>query len=139
MHSQTDVVDLLEKEALQPGDKLEVILDEETKSALLFAILLFLAAGLLGYFYKQQKKEERVAEGGRILEGLAASENAAALEREIEAEYGIQIEFVNEDELTEREDWQRLAMQSLAASYGDDEPDYSDALLLEPNPDYNPS
>lgn len=138
MQNQAEVVELLEQEELQPGDKLEVVVDEETKSIIIIAVLLLLAAGFLYLFNKERKKEERIEEGGRILQDLFTSGNAAELEREIEAEYGIQIEFVREEDATEREDWQRLAMQSLAASYGDDEPDYTH-LLSEDNPDYKPN
>ena len=36
----------------------------------------------------------------------------------------------------EREDWARLAMQSLERAYGDDEPEYSLDMIKEWNPDY---
>lgn len=36
----------------------------------------------------------------------------------------------------EREDWTRLALESLERAYGDDEPDYSLGSLREENPDY---
>jgi hypothetical protein len=36
----------------------------------------------------------------------------------------------------EREDWTRLALESLAQAYGDDEPDYSLDLIKEVNPAY---
>jgi hypothetical protein len=43
------------------------------------------------------------------------------------------------DELAdEREFWYRLAAQGLAMAYGDDEPDYSLAMIKEPNPEYKP-
>ena len=32
----------------------------------------------------------------------------------------------------------RLAAQGLAMAYGDDEPDYSLAMIKEPNPEYKP-
>jgi hypothetical protein len=139
MQTHTDVVDLLEREALKPGDKLDVVITKQEKSIWLFAILLLLAGGLFAYFYKGQGQEERIVEGGRILEDLFASENAEALEREIEAEYGIQIEFVQSTEDPEREDWLQRSKAALASAYGDDEPDYSTAVVLEPNPDFNPS
>ncbi|MCG3167395.1 MAG: hypothetical protein POELPBGB_03185 [Bacteroidia bacterium] len=36
----------------------------------------------------------------------------------------------------EREEWAEIAKQGLAKAYGDDEPDYSDVQLKEPNPEY---
>ena len=39
---------------------------------------------------------------------------------------------------TEREDWNRSAMANLARAYGPAEPDYSAAMIIEPNPDYRP-
>ena len=38
----------------------------------------------------------------------------------------------------EREEWTGLAMENLARTYGPDEPDYSMANIIEPNPQYKP-
>lgn len=38
----------------------------------------------------------------------------------------------------ERNKWVELAVQGLAKNYSDDEPDYSDVVLMEPNPEYKP-
>jgi antitoxin (DNA-binding transcriptional repressor) of toxin-antitoxin stability system len=38
----------------------------------------------------------------------------------------------------EREDWTRSAMANLARAYGPDEPDFSAAAIIEPNPHYRP-
>lgn len=37
----------------------------------------------------------------------------------------------------ERQDWRFLSQQGLQGAYGEDEPDYSLALLKEVNPDYD--
>ena len=39
---------------------------------------------------------------------------------------------------TDREEWSRSAMANLARAYGPDEPDYSAAAIIEPNPQYRP-
>ncbi|MEY2429210.1 MAG: hypothetical protein QOJ40_2095 [Verrucomicrobiota bacterium] len=39
---------------------------------------------------------------------------------------------------TEREDWNHAAMANLARAYGSGEPNYSAAMIIEPNPDYKP-
>jgi antitoxin (DNA-binding transcriptional repressor) of toxin-antitoxin stability system len=36
----------------------------------------------------------------------------------------------------EREEWTRAAMANLARAYGPDEPAYSEAAIIEPNPYY---
>jgi antitoxin (DNA-binding transcriptional repressor) of toxin-antitoxin stability system len=38
----------------------------------------------------------------------------------------------------EREEWAGVAMANLARAYGPDEPDYSAAAIIEPNPHYRP-
>jgi len=38
----------------------------------------------------------------------------------------------------EREEWARVALANLARAYGPDEPDYSAAAIIEPNPHYRP-
>ncbi len=37
-----------------------------------------------------------------------------------------------------REEWSRAAMANLARAYGPDEPEYSAAAIIEPNPHYRP-
>jgi hypothetical protein len=39
----------------------------------------------------------------------------------------------------EGEDWINRSMARLTNSYSENEPDYSDAVVLEPNPDFDPS
>ena len=43
-----------------------------------------------------------------------------------------------DDLADEYEFWYRLAAQGLALAYSDDEPDYSLAMIKEPNPEYKP-
>ena len=38
----------------------------------------------------------------------------------------------------EHEAWGRTALRNLARAYGPDEPDYSAAMIVEPNPAYRP-
>jgi hypothetical protein len=38
----------------------------------------------------------------------------------------------------EEESWQKVAQQGFLNAYDDDEPDYTHARLLEPNPKYKP-
>ena len=38
----------------------------------------------------------------------------------------------------EHEEWARAAMANLTRAYGPDEPDYSTAAIIEPNPHYQP-
>lgn len=41
-----------------------------------------------------------------------------------------------DEEDKDREDWAALSSAGLSAAYGDDEPDYSQAPIREPNPEY---
>ena len=51
----------------------------------------------------------------------------------------IMIAVIAADDLAdEREFWYQLADQGLAMAYGDNEPDYSLAVIREPNPEYKP-
>ena len=53
---------------------------------------------------------------------------------ELEPNMKIVVTILPEDD--EREDWARLAMQSLERAYGDDEPEYTLDMIKEWNPDY---
>lgn len=47
------------------------------------------------------------------------------------------LEPTSEDDLEEfRRDWSRLSLQALARAYGEDEPEYTDDMLMERNPLY---
>ena len=48
------------------------------------------------------------------------------------------LEREEESLATFREEWLQNASFQLNRAYSDDEPDYSDAVLLEPNPQYKP-
>jgi hypothetical protein len=64
------------------------------------------------------------------------------LEAAIPLPVGIQVRIFVEDPNDsadeEREDWLRLSAQGLAAAYGDDEPEYTEADIIEPNPEFRP-
>jgi bifunctional DNA-binding transcriptional regulator/antitoxin component of YhaV-PrlF toxin-antitoxin module len=36
----------------------------------------------------------------------------------------------------ERQDWLRLSLQGLERAYGDNEPEYTSEMIIEPNPEY---
>jgi len=55
---------------------------------------------------------------------------------ELEPNMKIVVTILPEDD--EREDWARLAMQSLERAYGDNEPEYGLDSIKEWNPEYKP-
>jgi len=60
------------------------------------------------------------------------------LDAPVEWKEGVQVfvTVMSEDESEFRRDFFQLAQQGMSAMYSDDEPDYSDAPLIEVNPDY---
>ena len=75
-------------------------------------------------------------EGNNILKQIFEQIPLEVIEKQVEQEYGITIE-IKEDENSEKQFWQRAAFNSLAKHY-ENEPDYSDVILMEPNPVYKP-
>jgi len=55
---------------------------------------------------------------------------------ELEPGTRLTVTIVAPDDDEEREGWHALALHSLAAAYGDDEPEYPASLIKEPNPEY---
>jgi hypothetical protein len=55
---------------------------------------------------------------------------------ELEPNTKLMITVLPETLEEEREDWTRLALESLERAYGDDEPEYSLDLIKEANPEY---
>jgi hypothetical protein len=48
------------------------------------------------------------------------------------------IKIPHSDEDTEREDWNHVSSLNLNKAYGNEEPDYSPAMVKEPNCEYKP-
>lgn len=137
LQSGPEVLALLEKENLRKGDKLDILVKEEDKALQMLALLLLLAVVFLAYFGKKEQ-DKRIADGESILKGLFAKQNSKEMEKELEALYGIEIEFVRQED-SDEEDWARHSFQNLSAAYSEDEPDYADVTVKEPNPDYKPA
>jgi hypothetical protein len=55
---------------------------------------------------------------------------------ELEPNMELMITVLPKSSDEEREEWARLALESLARAYGDDEPEYSLDLIKEANPEY---
>ncbi len=81
-------------------------------------------------------------EGDALLKNLFKEGDTAELEKNLEAEYEIEIEWVDAPkspvEETDEAAWDKAATTLLADAYGEEEPDYSDVPLLDPNPNYKP-
>ena len=65
----------------------------------------------------------------RLEEDYPLPKNAKLLVTVLESES-------SEEDEEFRRNWSQLGLQSLARSYGDDEPEYTDEMLIERNPHY---
>lgn len=87
---------------------------------------------------ESQQDESRQRWRGELADSDALVEHLDEHADEVSKE-DASLEITAADELaSEREFWYRLAAQGLAMAYGDDEPDYSLAMIKEPNPEYKP-
>lgn len=44
--------------------------------------------------------------------------------------------LIEEDDKEEREIWLQASIERLKQAYGEDEPEYTSDMIIEPNPDY---
>lgn len=142
LQSPQEILALLAKENLRKGDRLDLVVrKEENEHDLAFlGLLLLLGLVLLAYFGEQEQTKKRVADGENILKKLFEAGQAEKMEKNLESEYGIEIEVVRISEAVDDDDaaWRDAAPLLMSHAYDEDEPDYSDVPLLEPNPNYRP-
>lgn len=135
LRSPQEVMQELEDKQIKRGDKI-IILTEEAEFALIslmMAIVSVLAESL------KAEKQKKVDFGDRVLsEIFDLRRTSKEIEAEIEEKYGISIEVIKEEDQF-RENWSRLAVQNLERAYGEDEPDYSEIQVKEPNPEFKKS
>jgi predicted nucleic acid-binding protein len=131
LNSPGEVADFFRQKRVQKGDSV-TILAEGTKILNRTALFTLVLIALVYYFDIKKKKQE----ADKILENVFSGMPVEEIEKQVEKEYGISIEIKEQDD-EERKFWQQAALQSMAKEY-DDEPDYSDIQLMEPNPEYKP-
>lgn len=128
-----EVVAEFNERNVEQGDTVRLVTEEDTKWAL-FAIAALLLLALATYFALKHKKR-REDEGGQILNDIMSRKSVEEIEREIEEEYGIKMEIEHRAD-EEREFWNSASAKAFARAYGEDEPDYAEVPLKEPNPEY---
>jgi hypothetical protein len=130
--SQSELIKLMEKENIKRGDTIK--LTDNNKNGLLSEAILFLVMlAIIHLFVKEKKKQEQ--QGNRILEKLFGGKSIDEIEKEVESEYGIKVE-VEYKENTEEKGWKELSAANFIKGYSQDEPDYTEADIKEPNEEY---
>jgi len=136
--TRNDLLLYLKKERLKKGDKVQILTtdrDMERFQAIVIVVLLVIMYVL---FKQKELKNETQAFSDKILNDLFEGKDIEEIEKEIEKEYDVNIEVtqVPNEELEERKFWQSIGQKSFQKAYSDNEPDYSNATVLEPNPKY---
>lgn len=128
-----EVVAYFENENLQKGDTLKLVTKEGYNRFALTAIVVVIIIA----FVLVELRRKREEDGGAMLDDLFKGKSLEDIEAQVRSEYGINLE-VETGVDTEREEWMQLAGAALVNGYGDDEVEYTDADIKEPNPDYIP-
>ncbi len=134
--SRHDLEEYLKGKHLVKGDKVEIIstnADPFSSDAAIIITLMVLAFALAAFLAFEKKTFV-----DNLLENLFENEDINLLEKEIEKEFGVEIEVKQDfsDEIEEKDFWTALGSQSFQRAYGENEPDYNDVKVLEPNPKY---
>ncbi len=127
------VMEFFRSNNLIAGDTLRLLTDQQKKNLSLLTVVAFIAIAIEHYFLKEKHEHEN--KGAKMLDDVFNGKTVEEIEKQIEFEYGVKLE-VEQSEDEERREWGILSKQGLSHAYGDDEPDYSDADIKEPNPDY---
>ncbi len=125
----------LEGVHLQRGDHVCVSTLYKPSQAELYTLLLVIANSIAKGMDARKERDGARAKGEYLLKDLLSQYgNAEDLERGLEREYGVEITVVTRD--TEDSDWLALSSKGAEAAYGENEPDYSNTEVREPNPYY---
>jgi hypothetical protein len=132
--TRNDLVSYLKKEHLSRGDKVEIEISDNDR----FTFQAIVIVAFFAILYVLQKQKERNSFADKILNNLFEKADIEDIEKDIEKEFGVTIEVTHilENVLEERDFWRSVGQQSFQKAYSNDEPDYSDAVVLEPNPKY---
>ncbi|HVU98208.1 MAG TPA: hypothetical protein VHE34_23455 [Puia sp.] len=112
---------------LQKGDSLHVILGKPVEDEI---IILSIALVIL---YIAQKKYEDYSND--LLDNIFKGKTAEDIERELNDDYNIEL-VIDSNESGERRQWQQFSQSALVKAYGDEEPEYTEDMVKEPNPEY---
>jgi hypothetical protein len=124
---------LLKKKNVKRGDKVKLVADEAWTTVAMMGALMVVVLAL----YMLQDKRKKLDAAQKLLDDLYKDyKSPEELEAQIKQEYDVTVEI--EDGDGEKKFWKETAARGMAKAYGNDEPDYSDVKLLEPNPQYKP-
>jgi hypothetical protein len=127
--SPQDIIQTLYDRKLKVGDHVIILTNEEELAFISVVNVVFLAIQkVMGH--NVDKFGEKV-----IADIFDSNKGYESLEQDIEEKYGISIEVKQTSDVL-REDWATLVSEGLERAYGTEEPDYSDMLVMEPNPLY---
>lgn len=129
LRDKKEIYDLIAEQNPERGDN--VIISASKEPMVAFDSLISLI--LLSILEVMMSEDEFNAMLKEHLFG--SSESLEKLELEIEEKCGINV-TVDRKEDEEREYWYKLGAEHFASAYGEDEPDYSEMDIKEPNPEY---
>ncbi|MEO5674440.1 MAG: hypothetical protein ABIQ74_07310 [Chitinophagales bacterium] len=133
VNTADQVMEFFRSNNLIAGDTLRLLTDQQKKNLSLLTVVAFIAIAIEHYFLKEKHEHEN--KGAKMLDDVFNGKTIEEIEKQIEFEYGVKLE-VEQSEDEERRARGILSKHGLSHAYGDDEPDYSDADIKEPNPDY---
>jgi len=70
-----------------------------------------------------------------LLDKIFKGKTVEDIERELSDEYDIEL-VIDSNESGERRQWQQFSRSALVKAYGDEEPEYTEDMVKEPNPEY---
>jgi hypothetical protein len=112
---------------LQRGDSLHVVFGKPVESEIVVLSV------LVAILYIIQKQFEDYSND--LLEKIFKGKTVEDIERELRDEYDIEL-VIDSKEDQERRQWQQFSQSALVKAYGDEEPEYTENMVKEPNPEY---
>lgn len=131
--SRHDLEQYLKGKHLVKGDKVEIVSSNSDQFSSFATVMMVLVAIVFVFGALEKKKFV-----DKLLNNLFKNEDLDAFEKQIEKEFGVDIKVTQDTscEREEREFWTALGSQSFQKAYGENEPDYTNVKVLEPNPKY---
>lgn len=115
---------------LEKGDRLQILFSEWIDNEFIISSVVIVISVAI------RKRFEEYSDN--LLKDVFSKRSIVEIEREIKNDYNIEL-VIESKEDNERRRWQQFSQTALVKAYSFDEPEYSENMVKEPNPEYKKS
>jgi|SRR5579859_2174099 len=112
---------------LERGDRLHLLFSELTDNEFIALSIIIVVSFVIRKRFEEYPDD--------LLKDIFKNQTVEDIEKELKNDYNIEL-VIDSKEDNERRQWQQFSQSGLVKAYSDEEPEYSENMVKEPNPDY---